>query len=122
MLARSAVEPLLTSADPSLVGAHQREALPGKSGEWKMARIVVLGGGICRSVAAIGAGRKLDEIGQAAEVEILVIDRNPRHNIRVRNYEVDLSEVAIPLAGLLILSALAIWSPRCKGSTLSDKE
>ena len=66
-----------------------------------MARIVVLGAGFAGLWAAIGAARKLDEIGQAAEVEILVIDRNPFHNIRVRNYEVDLSEVAIPLAGLL---------------------
>ena len=66
-----------------------------------MARIVVLGAGFAGLWAAIGAARKLDEIGQAAEVEILVIDRNPYHNIRVRNYEVDLSEVAIPLAGLL---------------------
>src|SRR5262249_46744198 len=41
-------------------------------------------------------------IGAAAsDVEILVINRNPYHNIRVRNYEVDLSEAALPLAGLL---------------------
>jgi NADH dehydrogenase len=66
-----------------------------------MARIIVLGAGFAGLWAAIGAARKLDEIGRAADVEILVIDRNPYHNIRVRNYEVDLSEVAIPLAGLL---------------------
>ncbi|WP_027581827.1 NAD(P)/FAD-dependent oxidoreductase [Bradyrhizobium sp. Ai1a-2] len=66
-----------------------------------MARIIVLGAGFAGLWAAIGAARKLDEIGQSAEVEILVIDRNPYHNIRVRNYEVDLSEAAIPLAGLL---------------------
>jgi NADH:ubiquinone reductase (H+-translocating) len=64
-----------------------------------MARIIVLGAGFAGLWAAIGAARKLDEIGQAAEV--LVIDRNPYHNIRVRNYEVDLSEAAIPLAELL---------------------
>ena len=66
-----------------------------------MSRIIVLGAGFAGLWAAIGAARKLDEIGRAAEVEILVIDRNPYHNIRVRNYEVDLSEAAIPLAGLL---------------------
>ncbi|MCA6105708.1 NAD(P)/FAD-dependent oxidoreductase [Bradyrhizobium cenepequi] len=66
-----------------------------------MARVIVLGAGFAGLWAAIGAARKLDEIGQAAEVEILVIDRNPYHNIRVRNYEVDLSEAAIPLAELL---------------------
>ncbi|WP_454616364.1 NAD(P)/FAD-dependent oxidoreductase [Bradyrhizobium cenepequi] len=66
-----------------------------------MARIIVLGAGFAGLWAAIGAARKRDEIGPAAEVEILVIDRNPYHNIRVRNYEVDLSEAAIRLADVL---------------------
>ncbi|RZN28100.1 NAD(P)/FAD-dependent oxidoreductase [Bradyrhizobium sp. Leo121] len=66
-----------------------------------MARILVLGAGFAGLWAAIGAARKRDEIGRAAEVEILVIDRNPYHNIRVRNYEVDLSEAAIPLGEVL---------------------
>ncbi len=67
-----------------------------------MARIVVLGAGFAGLWAAIGAARKREEIGaKAAGIEILVIDRNPYHNIRVRNYEVDLSDAAIPLAGLL---------------------
>jgi len=67
-----------------------------------MPRILVLGAGFAGLWAAIGAARKRDEIGaRAADVEILVVDRNPYHNIRVRNYEVDLSEAAIPLAGLL---------------------
>jgi NADH:ubiquinone reductase (H+-translocating) len=64
-----------------------------------MARIVVLGAGFAGLWAAIGAARKLGEIGAAAE--ILVVDRYPYHNIRVRNYEVDLSDAAIPLAELL---------------------
>src|SRR5262252_7401198 len=67
-----------------------------------MARILVLGAGFAGLWAAIGAARERDEIGApATEVEILVVDRNAYHNIRVRNYEVDLSDVAIPLAGLL---------------------
>lgn len=67
-----------------------------------MARVLVLGVGFAGLWAAIGAARKIDEIGdRAAETEILVVDRNPYHNIRVRNYEVDLSEVALPLAELL---------------------
>jgi NADH:ubiquinone reductase (H+-translocating) len=66
-----------------------------------MARIIILGAGFAGLWAAIGAARKLDEIGQTSGVEMLVIDRNPYHNIRVRNYEVDLSEAAIPLAELL---------------------
>ncbi|MBN8989945.1 MAG: FAD-dependent oxidoreductase [Rhizobiales bacterium] len=67
-----------------------------------MPRIIVLGAGFAGLWAALGAARKRDEVGApAADVEILVIDRNPYHNIRVRNYEVDISEAAIPLAGLL---------------------
>jgi NADH:ubiquinone reductase (H+-translocating) len=67
-----------------------------------MARIVVLGAGFAGLWAALGAARKRDEIGAAGrDIEILVIDRNPYHNIRVRNYEVDLSEVALPLSRLL---------------------
>jgi len=65
-------------------------------------RILVLGAGFAGLWAAIGAARKIDQIGPAAsEVEILVVDRNDYHNIRVRNYEVDLSDVTIPLADVL---------------------
>jgi NADH:ubiquinone reductase (H+-translocating) len=68
----------------------------------EMARIVVLGAGFAGLWAALGAARKRDEIGAAGrDIEILVVDRNPYHNIRVRNYEVDLSEVALPLSRLL---------------------
>jgi len=67
-----------------------------------MARILVLGAGFAGLWAALGAARKREEIGaRAAEVEILVVDRNPYHNIRVRNYEVDLGDAAIPLTKLL---------------------
>jgi NADH dehydrogenase len=67
-----------------------------------MPRILILGAGFAGLWAAIGAARKREEIGaKAAEIEILVLDRNPYHNIRVRNYEVDLSDVALPLSGLL---------------------
>jgi NADH:ubiquinone reductase (H+-translocating) len=67
-----------------------------------MARILMLGAGFAGLWAAVGAARKLDEIGaKPSDVEILVVDRNPYHNIRVRNYEVDLSDVAIPLGKVL---------------------
>jgi NADH dehydrogenase len=63
---------------------------------------LVLGAGFAGLWAAIGAARKIDQIGPAAsEVEILVVDRNDYHSIRVRNYEVDLSDVTIPLADVL---------------------
>ena len=67
-----------------------------------MTRVLVLGAGFAGLWAAIGAARTREEFGaRAAGVEILVVDRNAYHNIRVRNYEVDLSEAAIPLAELL---------------------
>ncbi|MGY3590819.1 NADH dehydrogenase [Bradyrhizobium sp. USDA 4341] len=67
-----------------------------------MARILVLGAGFAGLWAALGAARKRDEIGPLAkDTEILVIDRNAYHNIRVRNYEVDLGDVALPLQDLL---------------------
>lgn len=67
-----------------------------------MARVLVLGAGFAGLWAALGAARKREEIGaRAADTEILVVDRNAYHNIRVRNYETDLSDVALPLAGLL---------------------
>src|SRR5690348_12714906 len=67
-----------------------------------MARILVLGAGFAGLWAAIGAARRREEAGaRGAEIEICVVDRNPYHNIRVRNYEVDLSDAAIPLTELL---------------------
>ncbi|HXH45551.1 MAG TPA: NAD(P)/FAD-dependent oxidoreductase [Bradyrhizobium sp.] len=67
-----------------------------------MARIVVLGAGFAGLWAAIAAARKRDEIGASdRDIEIRLVDRNPYHNIRVRNYEADLGEVALPLQQLL---------------------
>ncbi|MCA6125486.1 FAD-dependent oxidoreductase [Bradyrhizobium sp. WSM 1704] len=67
-----------------------------------MPRVLVLGAGFAGLWAALAAARKREEVGvRAADTEILVVDRNAYHNIRVRNYETDLSDVALPLAGLL---------------------
>lgn len=66
-----------------------------------MRRILVLGAGFAGLWAAVGAARKRDEIGDdARDLEILVVDRHPYHNIRVRNYEADLSDVTVPLASV----------------------
>ena len=54
-------------------------------------RIVVLGAGFAGLWSAIGAARKLDELGLGPDrVRVTVVDRNPWHSIRVRNYEADL--------------------------------
>ncbi|WP_017523462.1 NAD(P)/FAD-dependent oxidoreductase [Pusillimonas noertemannii] len=67
-----------------------------------MKNIVVVGSGFGGLWSAIGAARKLDELGVAAEeVGITVVDQNDFHSIRVRNYEEDLESTVIPLAKVL---------------------
>ncbi len=65
-------------------------------------RVLVLGSGFAGLWAALGAARRLDELDAASDaVEITVISSQPYHDIRVRNYEADLSPCRIPLQGLL---------------------
>jgi len=67
-----------------------------------MARILVLGSGFAGLWAAVGAARKLAELGiPRGQTDILIVDRNPYHGIRVRNYEPDLGNVAIALPEVL---------------------
>ncbi len=67
-----------------------------------MQRILVLGAGFGGIWSAIGAARKLDELGIGPEqVEIVVVDRTAWHSIRVRNYEADLEAARVPLADVL---------------------
>jgi NADH dehydrogenase len=67
-----------------------------------MQRIVVLGGGFAGLWAAAGAARKREELGQSPdELDIVLVDRNPYHNIRVRNYEAELADVIVPIARVL---------------------
>jgi NADH dehydrogenase len=65
-----------------------------------MQKILVLGGGFAGLWSAAGAARARAESGSDA-VEITLVDRNPYHAIRVRNYENDLSPVTVPLADVL---------------------
>lgn len=52
--------------------------------------------------AALGAARRLDELAVPhGAVDITVLSSKPFHDIRVRNYEADLSACRLPLAGLL---------------------
>jgi NADH:ubiquinone reductase (H+-translocating) len=67
-----------------------------------MKRILVLGAGFAGLWSAVGAARKLEELKVApGEVEIAVVNRDAWHNIRVRNYEADLSGVRVPLDDVL---------------------
>jgi NADH:ubiquinone reductase (H+-translocating) len=65
-------------------------------------RVLVLGSGFAGLWAALGAARRLDELDAAdGAVDITVISSQPFHDIRVRNYEADLSPCRIPLQKLL---------------------
>jgi NADH dehydrogenase len=65
-------------------------------------RVLVLGSGFAGLWSALGAARRLDELGAAqGAVDISVISSQPYHDIRVRNYEADLSPCRISLQKLL---------------------
>ena len=67
-----------------------------------MTAVVVIGSGFAGLWATLGAARRLDELAvPAGTVDITVLSAKPFHDIRVRNYEADLSECRIPLADLL---------------------
>lgn len=67
-----------------------------------MQRILVLGAGFAGLWAAAGAARMRAELGVGMNtIEIVLVDRSDYHNIRVRNYEPDLSDVVIPLTRVL---------------------
>ena len=67
-----------------------------------MTAVVVIGAGFAGLWAALGAARRLDELTvPAGAVDITVLSAQPFHDIRVRNYETDLSACRIPLADLL---------------------
>ncbi len=67
-----------------------------------MSAVLVIGSGFAGLWAALGAARRLDELGvPAGTVDITVLSPQPFHDIRVRNYEADLRENRVPLAQLL---------------------
>lgn len=67
-----------------------------------MPRVLIVGSGFAGLWAALGAARRVDELGQRADdIEITVLTNRPFHDIRVRNYEADLSECRIPLSAVL---------------------
>lgn len=65
-------------------------------------QILVLGGGFAGLWSAIGAARKLDELGYGPDVaKVTLVNRDGFHNIRVRNYETDLTPARVPLDDVL---------------------
>ncbi|WP_396923166.1 NAD(P)/FAD-dependent oxidoreductase [Mycolicibacterium sp.] len=65
-------------------------------------RILVLGSGFAGLWAALGAARRRDELGVAeGALTVTVISSQPFHDIRVRNYEADLTRCRISLSDVL---------------------
>jgi NADH dehydrogenase len=65
-------------------------------------RILVLGSGFAGLWTAVGAARKLDGLGHGPDAaQVTLVNRDGFHNIRVRNYEADLSSVRVPLDDVL---------------------
>lgn len=65
-------------------------------------RILVLGGGFAGLWSAVGADRKLYGLGQGPDaVEVILVNRDAFHSIRVRNYEADLIPIRVPLDDVL---------------------
>jgi NADH dehydrogenase len=65
-------------------------------------RILVLGGGFAGLWSAADAARKLDELGRGPEAaDVTLVNRDAYHNIRVRNYEADLTSVRVSLDDVL---------------------
>lgn len=64
-------------------------------------RILVVGAGFAGLWSALGAARMRDELGLSpSDLEILVVNRDAYHGLRVRNYEADLAPTRVPLADL----------------------
>jgi NADH dehydrogenase len=84
---------------------HTEAATVGRPDRWgdeHLTTVVVIGSGFAGLWAALGAARRLDELAvPAGAVDITVLSAKPFHDIRVRNYEADLSACRIPLADLL---------------------
>ncbi|MGX9789055.1 NAD(P)/FAD-dependent oxidoreductase [Mycobacterium sp. MMS18-G62] len=67
-----------------------------------MSEVVVLGAGFAGLWTALGAARRLDELDVAhGDMHVTVISAQPFHDIRVRNYEADLTRCRIPLRDVL---------------------
>jgi NADH:ubiquinone reductase (H+-translocating) len=85
-----------------MVVIRNTAAGPDRRGVERLTAVVVIGSGFAGLWAALGAARRLDELAvPAGTVDITVLSARPFHDIRVRNYEADLTECRIPLADVL---------------------
>lgn len=85
-------------------------------------QIVVLGGGFAGLWSAVGAARKLDELGHGPEaVEVILVNRDGYHCIRVRNYEAELSAIRVPLDDVLSPASVRRLEGEVAGIDLTEQ-
>ena len=85
--------------------------------------IIVLGGGFAGLWSAVAAARKLDEIGHGPdEAEVTLVNGDAFHNIRVRNYESDLTLARVPLDDVLGPIGVSRAEGRVTGIDLNGQE
>jgi NADH:ubiquinone reductase (H+-translocating) len=76
-------------------------------------RIVVIGAGFAGLWSALAAARKLDELRERAEqAEVVVINPQPFHSVRVRNYEQPLDASLVPLDSVLEPTGVQLMQAR----------
>jgi NADH dehydrogenase len=76
-------------------------------------RILVIGAGFAGLWSALSAARKLDELDCTGEAEVAIVNPEPFHSVRVRNYEQPLDPTLVQLdtvlrpAGVRLIQAKA---------------
>ncbi|HEX4261677.1 MAG TPA: FAD-dependent oxidoreductase [Acetobacteraceae bacterium] len=88
-----------------------------------MQRIAVVGAGFAGLWAALAAARLLDRHGVGPEaVEVALVDPNPWHSIRVRNYESDLPATLVPLAEVCGPAGVTVVQAEATGINLATRQ
>ncbi|WP_448140326.1 NAD(P)/FAD-dependent oxidoreductase [Sphingopyxis fribergensis] len=84
-----------------------------------MKQIVIVGGGFAGLWSAVSAARRLEELGQTAQITLVNLDQY--HSIRVRNYEADLSDTLIELSEILDPIGVNLLVGRVTGIDTKDR-
>lgn len=64
-------------------------------------RLVIIGGGFAGLWAGLSSASARQQLGANPSTEIILINKTPYHDIRFRNYQINLSPIRIPLNNIL---------------------